>query len=361
MSALPSRLLRPAPAAPLAGAIAEAIRATNHLRRGSSEPAVAGAWKEWFHFCVLAPEVAVLVNLSVFEDPRPAARGAEVGRALVLVHAGGWHGGAETFAAEALRLRAGALSFALGPHTVDFRDGRFRVMGVLARADVSFELDLTPLAFPTATRNAAFAHGSPVHWLAVPRLAATGTVTVGRRSHTFDGVPAYHDHNWGRFRWGGDFAWEWGVGLPDDPGSPWSLVFDRLTDRSRGRVLTQGLYLWRGAEPARILRERAVRFELSRQHLRARPFRIPAALAVLAEGEAADVPATLSLAGLAGDDRVEAEFAIESLAQVLVPNDADDLRLTTINETVARMHLRGRVDGEALDVPGRAFVELVRG
>lgn len=351
----------PGAASPLrSAAIADAIRSIDHLRRGSSDPAGAGAWKEWFHFCVLAPEVAVLVNVSVFEDTRPAARGAEVGRALVLVHDGSWCGGAETFAADELRLEGGKLAFDLGPNRVEFRDGRFRVLGMLARQRVSLELELTPLAYPTATRNAAFAQGTPVHWVAVPRLAARGTVTVEGRTHVLDGAPAYHDHNWGRFRWGGDFAWEWGIGLPDDPSSPWSLVFDRLTDRSRARVLTQGLYLWRGAEPARILRERSVSLELSRAGLRARPYRIPAPLAVLADGEAADVPEHIRLTASAGDDRLRAEFAIERLAQVLVPNDADDLRLTTINETVARMHLVGRVGGEALDVTGRAFVELVR-
>lgn len=340
--------------------IGEAIRSIDYVRRGSSEPAAAGAWKEWFHFCVLGRGLAVLVNVSLFEDTRPAARGAEVGRVLVLVNDGGWSGGAETFGPEALRLEAGALAFELGPNRVEFRDGRFRVLGLLARPALSFELELTPLAYPTATRNAAFAQGTPVHWVAVPRLAASGTVTIGARTHTVDSAPAYHDHNWGRFRWGGDFAWEWGIGLPDDASSPWSLVFDRLTDRSRARVLTQGLYLWRGAEPARILRERSVRFELSRARSRARPFRIPAALAVLAEGETADVPETLRLTGGAGADEIRADFAIEELAQVLVPNDADDLRLTTINETVARMRLQGRVAGEVLDVPGRAFVELVR-
>ena len=67
---------------------------------------------------------------------------------------------------------------------------------------------------------------------------------------------AYHDHNWGRFRWGDDFGWTGAPILPAEPGDPWSMVFLQTTDRSRLRCLSQALYVWHHDEPAAIFRAR---------------------------------------------------------------------------------------------------------
>ena len=64
-------------------------------------------------------------------------------------------------------------------------------------------------------------------------------------TYSLDGSPAYHDHDWGHFRWGRDFAWEWGFSLPEDPSNPWSLVFVRMSDRSRHQAYTQAVFVWR--------------------------------------------------------------------------------------------------------------------
>jgi len=137
------------------------------------------------------------------------------------------------------------------------RPDGYRVVIDLPGHDIRGELDLTAMSRPFAVNNQPVGDGR-VSWLFVPRLRADGWLRIGGQEIRFEGNVAYHDHNWGRFRWGGDFGWTWGAILPSGPDDPWSLVFQQMTDRRRLRCLYQALWVWRHDEPAAIFPPAAV-------------------------------------------------------------------------------------------------------
>jgi hypothetical protein len=231
---------------------------------------------------------------------------------------------------------------------------------------------LRPLARPALTTSVPLGAGAPMRWFVVPRLAADGDVRVGAHRFALHGAPAYHDHDWGDFAWGGDFSWEWAIALEPagagrDP-RPWSLVFQRISDRGRLRALSQGALLWRGDRHVRTLHDRDVQIASAGRLPAGGALRVPRPMALVAPGCAADLPRRLELRAAAGADAVEAVFELEDLAQVAIPDDAlasapASLRpaVTIVSECHARARVAGRVRGEALRFEAPALVELNRG
>jgi hypothetical protein len=220
------------------------------------------------------------------------------------------------------------------------------------------ELTLEPDAYPTEANNVTVEDGPPIHWMVLPRLRATGFVRIGTRTHVLRDAPAYHDHNWGSFGWGRNFAWEWGYTLPRDANNPWSLVFVRLTDRGHRHMLMQGIFLWHRGRQERVFRDGEI--EVTHEGL-LRPssiFKIPRVMALVSPGLATDVPRRLTVSGRSGGDWVRFELVSSDVAQVVIPND-DDVGVTIINEVSGDARVEGEVRGVPIRFEGRSMCEFL--
>ena len=349
------RPMRPTPTT--SSAIARTLAETDHFRRAPG-PGGAPDFKEWQHFLVRAPGLELLVNFSLQHDLH--REGApELARLIVLARTDRWRGGLDTYASD-FTAPAGALSARLGASTLDLRGGAYHLDFAHPRAAIAGRLELHPLTTPALSHNIRLAPGRHLSWLMVPRLAAHGVVHVAGRRFDLAGDPAYHDHNWGHFRWGDDFAWEWGSGLPRDPASPWSLIFVRMADRARTRAHSQGLFLWRGADHHRFFRDRDLRVTAAGAADRRGVFKLPPVLAVLHPGDLADVPRRLDVECAADGDRVHMSFEPSDVAQLLIPDERRSDRLVILNEACGRLHLRGEVRGESIDLEGDGVFEFIR-
>ncbi len=342
-------------------AITRALRRSDYFRRSPAAVGGPGGHKEWMHFCVYSEAVDVLINISFVDDLHSvdAARPASLGRWILLARTDGWHGDIDTYADESeLRVFAGQLDARLGDNEVRFRDGVYELRGALRDRPLAVDLRLEPVTFPSLVHNVQVEDGPPIHWLVLPRLLASGTITVGSRTFPVLEAPAYHDHNWGHFGWGRDFAWEWGFGLPADPEVPWSVVFVRLGDRMRTRSMMQGLMLWKDARQHRLLRDHEVEVRHEGLLRPDRLFKVPGVMGLISPGLATDIPRRTIIAARSGEDHLEAVFHAEDVAQVILPNDAD-LGVTIINEVAGALVVEGRVRGEAVHMSGRTIFEYL--
>ena len=181
----------------------------------------------------------------------------------MIAHDQRWTGAIERFEEAELEVSADLGVLTVGGNRMTVRPDGYRVVIELPGHDIRGELDFTSMSRPFAVNNQPVGDGR-VSWLFVPRLRADGWLRIGRQEIRFEGNVAYHDHNWGRFRWGGDFSWTWGAILPSGPDDPWSLVFQQMTDRRRLRCLYQALWVWRHDEPAAIFPPAAVQTRFAR-------------------------------------------------------------------------------------------------
>lgn len=337
----------------------ESLEGSDWLRRSPFLRGGAQGHKEWWHFAAYAPGLDVLVNFSLVDDARPGApAGQEFARVTVLVRDEAWDGDVELVPIERVEAPGGGLSMRFGEHRAAFVDGAYHLKVALARRPISVDLVLRPEVLPSVAHNIPLDAGPPIHWLVVPRCRAEGSVTVGGVTHALADAPAYHDHNWGHFAWGRDFAWEWGFGLPPGRENPWSMVFVRLSNRAHTLARMQALFLWRGAWQHRVLRGDEVTITREGFLRPARVLKVPRAMALVSPSPATDVPARLIVEARGGGDRVRCVFTAHDLAQVVIPNDHDPGN-TLINEVGGAVSVEGEVRGERVAMEGRAVFEFL--
>jgi hypothetical protein len=345
----------------LAG-VDRAVRKLDAWRRPPlAEPTERGAYKEWFHFCVRlpgAPSGHLLVNLNLTERSLPSGR-VRTARVIALAHTDDWEGHVEAVtddevvgAAGQVDLRFGATSLALsrGVFELRLRAGKLRA-----------DLRLRPLVLPTGASNVSFGNGYGMQWVAVPRLEASGTVTLGERRICLDRALAYHDHNWGSFRWGADLAWDWGFVHPSDACNPWDVVFVRVSDGSCHRTISQGVIVWRGDRYLQAFHDHEVSFDAKGTHVGPRPLTLPGVMGLLVPGAASGVPAQLRVRAAALGDEISIDYAPASKARVVVPSDVNGFRTVLLNETQGSARVSGRIGNASIAYQGNAIVEFVRG
>jgi hypothetical protein len=337
----------------------QAVEAADFFRRSASVFKGQAGHKEWLHFAAYAGGVDVLANFSVVDDLRPGARsGDELGRVTCLVRDGEWDGDIDHHSASEVRVKGGHLDVRMGESSAIFREGEFHLSVKLRNRPIEIELTLRPLALPTQANNVSVADCPPIFWLVVPRLSANGTVTIAGRKHEFRDAPAYHDHNWGYFRWGRDFVWEWGYGVPGNSEDLWTMVFVRFMNRGHFCDLMQGVLLWEGPRQARIFRGE----ELTVRHdgflAPTKIFKLPRVMGLVSEATATDIPKRLVVTAEARGDHVEFTFTSSSVGQVIIPND-DDLGVTVINEVTGHLELEGCVRGRRFAISEPSIFEFL--
>ncbi|MFV8750949.1 hypothetical protein ACNOYE_10430 [Nannocystaceae bacterium ST9] len=340
--------------------IAAALRRLDWFRRSPARFGGPGEHKEWQHFLIHAPELHLLINFSLIDD-RWGDTHEEVARLIVLAKAAGqWCGEVVRVASGEVEVPVGGLDARFGANSMRFVEGCYRIALDLPDQRLRGELTLVPTSMPAIANNQPLAPGRTLSWLFVPRLHASGWVTIGERRFELRAAPAYHDHNWGHFVWGDDFSWEWGSALPSDADNPWSAVYMRMADRGRARASCQGLYLWRDELPGRIFRDHELEVSLHGRLVRSKFLQVPPIMALLCPPASADLPARLEVRASAGDDRVELVFEPDDLAQIVMPHECDVHGATALNEVGGRVHLQGRVAGEALELEGPGMFEFIR-
>jgi hypothetical protein len=165
----------------------------------------------------------------------------------------------------------------------------------------------------------------------------------------------YHDHNWGRWRWGDDLGWEWGC-FAGPAGGP-VLVYTRTTDRGHRRGSRPVLLVHDGARN-RTFTGRSVTAKYVRE-LRDAPRRLPGALAVLHCDRAMPrLPAEVELRADDGHDSIRVRFRARAAAQIVTT----ELALPGygfIHEIAGSFEASGRIRGRELAVEGLAMFEHV--
>jgi hypothetical protein len=309
--------------------------------------------KEWHHFVVHEGAFRLIVNFSLLDTGDDITH-----RVIALVRNDEWTGAVEAYDTAECVTRSGRVAARYGPCEFALVDGGYELTVRLAAIGLYAHVRLVPVSTPFVVNNQPLAPGARLSWLLVPRLEAHGHVLVGDRRVSLRGAPAYHDHNWGRFRWGDDFGWEWGSVLPRDLSDPWTIVCMRMTDRHRQRATRQALYAWHGSEPVALWRDYGMSVEHEGFLRRPPALTLPSVMRILRTGSASDVPACVTIRG-AGRDQLEMRFEPEEYIRIVVPDEVDSTGLVVLNEISGRIRASGRIGARKLDLEATGVFELL--
>ncbi|AJK81188.1 hypothetical protein PICSAR240_03756 [Mycobacterium avium subsp. paratuberculosis] len=333
---------------------------SDFLRAPMLATARPAGFKEWHHFVVHGRGVRLLINFS-FNNEAFGADGARLTpRVIVIARDERWTGAVARFDERAVHVSADLGELSVGGNRMTIVPDGYRVAIDLPDKDIHGELHFTSTSRPFVVRNEPAGEGR-VSWLFVPRLRADGWLRIGGADHRVCDDLAYHDHNWGRFRWGDDFGWTWGTILPAEPDDPWSMVFAQITDRSRLRCVSRSLYVWHRDEPAAIFRHAAVRARTEGPLDRPADCTLPPPMRLLLDGEVPGVPERIEITATRAADTVRAEFRSRSYVRLAQPSETRLDRSTVLCETDGTVAASGTVRGEKFDFAGTGVFEFLHG
>jgi hypothetical protein len=319
-------------------------------------------FKEWYHFNILDPNqgIDVIFNFSLAGDvSRAGAAQADV-IALCHLETGGWFGAIDTYDAAAAQVDSHRLLIELGPNRLTFSDRAYHVTCQLRDGSFVLNARLPPRAEPMLIWNDTPVGSGSLNWLIVPDLEASGHLTVANATKSLDRVGAYHDHNWGHWKWGEDFGWDWGFATSPRPAPEapsLTVVFGRTASRNGDAIYEQTIAIWNHAELVKLFTRRQVRARRGGRYLGDIP-RLPGPAGLISHGRVLNVPAHYSVSARDEPDWLDIEYRIDCALQISVPTDFG-FGLVELNETFGTAQIRGEIGGLPVAFVARACFEFM--
>jgi hypothetical protein len=183
----------------------------------------------------------------------------------------------------------------------------------------------------------------------------SGWMTLGNERISLDGASGYHDHNWGRWRWGDDIGWDWATLVDDE--SATTIVFSRATDRDR-RSVSDALVTVDTGGKRLSFRGASVRFSPNGsfdEPLR----RLPGSLAALhVDRLKPSLPGSVVVEANDGYASLRVEFQVRAAAQ-LIASEPTRAGCSFIHELVGAFSGQLKTGARSLSLSGVGVVEYV--
>jgi hypothetical protein len=313
-------------------------------------------YKDWLHLILFdgASGLVGIFNVALHGPPHDP-RSRAVGTALVHLPQQGWLGNVETAAMNDVAVHENGVGLRNVALALD--PGVGLVMASARLPDDRLNVDVTAqLDGPTHSVPVRMRLGSGwISWFAAPRLRPRGHVEAAGRTIDLSAAHAYHDHNWGRWRWGEDIGWEWGC-FADQGGGP-LFVYICTTDRDHRRR-DRALLLVHTGGARRTFAGGTVSVHRAGQ-LALPPRRLPGALAALHGDRARPLlPAELELWADDGHDFVRLRFRASAAAQIVTAEPTTP-GYGFIHEVAGSFEAAGRMNSKELHSEGLAVLEHV--
>ncbi len=333
------------------------------LRIPLEDPTSPTDWKEWYHFVMFEPseDVRVLANVSL--SGRPGYGQISVTALASLPQPDGrhqthgfcrdvdWEPGMVSRAP----VRMTATSFEC---LIDGPRSRFHADNRAARLDLRLEGEVTsqPVLIP---EYAPFGSGF-IGWGLAPGLDLRGSISVAGRS-----IPltekwfCYHDHNYGRFRWGDDIGWIWFVvSTRNAAGEEQTLVLHRGNNRDASRAGAPYLFVYEQRAIRKVFMGNAVDIAWTWTDDPIRPTRLPGSMASLFADRFLRVPNRLQIRAADERDGLSLDMRVDSLLELVLP-DNEQRQYTFIKEMSGKATAHVTINGRSIESEGTFYAEFV--
>ena len=337
--------------------LAELRHEIDHFHKPPAQAQGDPSWAEWHYFNIISPDRQQWAFVSfILAGDVGSKSGKWGGQVLVTLHRQGGETRRFTSAAPASNVAFSTTNadLRLGASHVDvLPNGSYRLHAV-AKEDqrgtpLAIDLDVSPSPgayFPGAAITSGVVSGYVVPAL---RASATGRLCLGADCTAYNGVQAYHDHNWGVWR---GVTWEWGAARA----GAYTLLYGRVEPPdSVGGVQPLFVYLVDSAGFLAVFRPRAIAY------VDGRITRVGAAVV--------RTPSTAELLDVRGADTLRLSLAIEDAAASDTRGTgaergegltARGLRRPYFVQMKGTATLSGRIRGTPLAGTGAGFFETYR-
>lgn len=324
-------------------------------RPGSSlvaaDRALPGA-KEWHHVVIHHQGLHLLVNLSELSGRYDH----QTARVIVMAYTDSFHSAVEVAAPAAVQMKRSTLDARYGANTRWWWEhDHYRLVVHQPDSAIDIDLRLDPLAEHSMLTGVSLSSHERLSWFFVPRLRARGSVTIGADRHEIRSAPAYHDHNWGRFDWGGDYSWEWISGVSDT----WSLTASRLLDGARSTLTSQYMHVEHDGRSETFRDAEISTHAEGRLRVDDVPV-VPGAMRLITPSSVEDVPERMHWSARRGANRIEALIAPRRVARLVVPSERAVDEVIVLAEVIGRVEIDAMLGGRHIRDSADVVLELLR-
>jgi hypothetical protein len=318
----------------------------------------ASSYKDWFHLNFADPDSGTigLINVSLHGAPWEE-RSRAIGTILVHSPEWGWQSYVENMAYSDANLGRSVIGLRDVAVAINERSGAIHASSLGESNPFHARLRAELVGVPIDFEQEMPLGPGWISWYLAPSMRLSGEWTIHEKRTVLNNVPAYQDHNWGRWRWGDDFGWEWGCFLPNAAAQSPSVVFARTTDRAHRYVGKSFLVADAASMRSRFSSENIALsfgddFDLPLH-------RVPGAMAALhQEMVEPRLPRTVEITGVQGPDRVTIAFVAHAVAQFITA-EPTARGYGFIHEIVGRYRSSGRVRGVSFEDSGYGVFEYV--
>ncbi|MEO8334400.1 MAG: hypothetical protein ABI664_05480 [bacterium] len=336
---------------------AELRHEIDHFHLPPAQAAGDPSWAEWHYFNVISPDAKQWAFVSfIVAGEVGSSRGKWGGQVLVTLHEQGKPSRRFTSssASSDVRFSTDDANLRIGESRVEVLANGHYGVHARAREDVggaalALDLDVAPSPgayFPGASLTTGVVSGYVVPAL---RADAMGTLCVNGACRGYDGVQAYHDHNWGVWR---GVSWEWGAARAGE----YTLLYGRV-DQPDSIGVAQPLFVYLVDKSGflGVFRPREIRY------VDGRTTRVG--------GVAIRTPSTAELVDIRGADTLRITLAIEDAAATDTRGaavergeglDARELARPYFVQMKGSATISGRIRGTPLAGKGAGFFETYR-
>jgi hypothetical protein len=325
------------------------------LRPPSPFDATAAGYKDWLHLNLFdrASGGIGLVNVSLHGDPEDS-RARAAGVALWNTPDLGWQGGMEISDLREARLGNSSIALERVAIAVDHRGQRVLASARFGELDLELDVSAHFDAAPIDVEQRLPIGGGWISWFAVPKLTIEGSVRARDKRIDLCSAVGYHDHNWGRWHWGDDVGWQWGVLTACGPGP--TFVLSRVAGRDHRRSRGEPMLIVDAGGRRRRFVGRAIAYQWDGV-LDVPLRRIPGALAALHSDRARPrLPSRVHITADDGIDHVEIQFGPRAAAQ-LIAADPSRAGYGFVHELLGEFEFAARIEGVASSGGGLAVIE----
>lgn len=338
---------------------AELVERIEALRIPAQPQAAAHDWKDWYHVVLLHPasgwRAIANVNLA------GGGSDAQVQWTLVVHRPDGrLHGASRSQPWRAGAVTARPLAIACDDAAFGFDGERIALRIAPRDLDLQLVLNAAPASTPLLVTEAAPFGSGFIGWGLLPQVHAEGRLAAcGDAAAIGAGWFCYHDHNFGRFRWGDDVGWEWLVAHADCGGEAVTVVVDWRTDRRHASRGLPYLFVLVGGALRKVFLGPALRLRWQWHDAPALPPRLPGAMATRLADRPVRAPRAVLLDAEDERDRIALTIEVDAYLEVVAP-DIRSAACARIGETSGPAALALRLDGRSREGRGLAYAEYTR-
>ncbi len=311
-------------------------------------------WKDWYHYILFDPANAIRLLFNVSFSGRPGRGELAVTVQLTLPeaqHPGrlAHFGFLKILAWEAPPEARLPLRLSL-PGLLDMELSARRVEVTVRQPQRPFTLHFRgrPAATPVLIPE-LFPYGDGfIGWGLIPGMELEGALHCnGRRYAITRDWFCYHDHNYGRFRWGDpDVGWVWCVAAGRDAtGRRLAVVFHRGNNKDFSRIGRPYLFLYLDGELVKTFLGETVDLQFFWTAAPERLPILPGALASVFSYRKVHAPTRLEISARDDADELSVVMAVEARSEIILP-DYQDKQYTFLKELNGSVRAAFRLRGQ---------------